>query len=150
MTQKGDDSVIKVIFICYGNVCRSPMAEMMCNLYGKGKVVAESAGVHPFLPSIPALPSIIEVDQQTIDVMREIGIDISRHKPRHISSVNLSSFDILINMSPFSAKELLGFSRTLKGKIIKWNVVDPRGGSLRIYRGVRSDLEKKVLKMIEA
>ena len=142
MIEKKDDSAIKVIFICYGNACRSAMAEMICNAYGKGEVVSESAGVHPALP-------YIEVDQPTIIAMREIGIDISCHKPKHIRSLDLSFFDVLINMSPLPSKDLLKHSRTFKGIIIEWAVIDPRGRSPMIYRKVRDDLKKKVLDLIK-
>ena len=142
MIQKGMNSAVKIIFICYGNACRSPMAEMMCNSYGKGEVFAESAGVHPALPHI-------EVDEPTIAAMREIGIDISRHKPRHIRSVDLSSFDLLVNMSPLTIRDFLRDYQRFRGKIIEWNVVDPRGRSQRTYREARDDLREKVLSLIK-
>ncbi len=142
MLQRDINPAVRVIFVCYGNACRSPMAEMLCNSYGNGEIIAESAGVHPLLP-------YIDVNEPTIAVMKEIGIDISRHQPRHIRSVNLSPFGLLINMSPLAPRDFLRDSRSFNGKIIEWDVVDPRGGPPRVYREVRDDLKEKVLDLIK-
>ena len=142
MVQKSTDSVIKVIFVCYGNACRSPMAEIICNSFGKKKIIAESAEVCPALPHI-------DVDKPTIAVMEEISLDISKHKPRHIHSVDLSPFDILINMSPVAAQDLFENYQPFSGKIIEWDVTDPRGRSPIIYRKVRDDLRGRVSALIK-
>lgn len=132
----------KVLFVCLGNACRSPMAEKLCNLYGKGKVIADSAGVHP------ALPNVL-VDLETIEVMKEVGIDISSYEPKHIDCVDISSFDVVVNMSPFPASEILRlYSPNFKGKVIEWKITDPRGRPKEIYRSVRDCLKEKVLELI--
>jgi arsenate reductase len=61
----------KALFICVHNSARSQMAEAFANKYGKGKVFAESAGLEPGV-----------LNPLVVDVMKEIGIDISGNKTK--------------------------------------------------------------------
>lgn len=119
------------------------MAEKICNAYGEGRVVADSAGVHE------ALPNIL-LDQATIDVMKEIGIDIALHTPKHIATVDSTRFDVFVNMSPLPTAVIQCFiCPNFKGRIIEWAVTDPRGQSKDTYESVRDDLKDKVLELIQ-
>lgn len=60
--------MIKVLFVCVHNSARSQMAEAFLNQLGKGRFVAESAGLEP----APLNPIVVKV-------MEEIGYDISKN-----------------------------------------------------------------------
>lgn len=62
-----------VLILCTGNSCRSQMAEGVLRHYGSDKFEVLSAGTKPSI-----------VNKNAIKVMREIGIDISRHRSKHI------------------------------------------------------------------
>ena len=134
---------IVVLFVCLGNACRSPMAEKICNAYGEGKIVADSAGVHE------ALPNIL-LDQATIDVMRDIGIDITTHKPKHIVTVDSARFDVMVNMAPLPTQGVVtSYLPNFEGRMLEWTVTDPRGQSRNVYESVRDDLKEKVFGLIQ-
>lgn len=63
----------KVLFVCIHNSARSQMAEAFLNLLGKDRFQAESAGLEPGT-----------LNPLVVEVMREIGIDISRKQPRGV------------------------------------------------------------------
>ena len=74
-----------ILMVCTGNICRSPMAEgllrnRLTEKYA-GKVAVSSAGTHA-LHGNPAQPHAVEV-------MREYGVDISRHRARLLASADL-------------------------------------------------------------
>ncbi len=132
----------KVLFVCYGNICRSAMAEALCNFYGRGEIVAESAGTFILLPHFP-------MDKKTIKVMREIGLDVSGHRPRHIKTVDIPLFDILVNMSAAPDAILLRDHPSFTGQIIRWDVANPYSKTIGVYRKVRDEIQEKTLDFIQ-
>ena len=73
-----------ILFVCYGNVCRSPMAEGLTKKLLGDRVQVESAGFDPVFDH--AADNAVKVMQDLFDV------DISSHKPRHLLSVYRSDF----------------------------------------------------------
>lgn len=63
----------KALVICVHNSARSQMAEAFINIYGQGKVMAESAGLEPG-----------EINPHVIKVMKEIDVDISQNKTNNV------------------------------------------------------------------
>ncbi len=63
----------RVLILCTGNSCRSQMAEGILRHYGADRFEVESAGSEPS-----------QVNPTAIEVMKEIGIDISRHRSKHV------------------------------------------------------------------
>ncbi len=127
-----------VLFICLGNACRSAMAEkIVTDRYSN--VQADSAGTHEALPNIG-------MDQCTIDVMQEIDIDIAGHKPKHLTKVT-GTFDVIVNMSPHSNEDVKTYADAFEvfgREWIRWEVEDPRGKDIEVYRTVRDILEAKI------
>lgn len=121
-----------LLFICIGNVCRSPMAEGFAKCYGSDVVNAESFGVAP-VPSVPPLG---------IAVMAEKGIDISRHRSRMYMASNGAAADIVVNMSGY---RLQGAQPR---NLIEWKIDDPYGKSIKEFRATRDVLEQKVMQLI--
>ena len=63
----------RVLILCTGNSCRSQMAEGILRHYGSDQFEVESAGSEPS-----------KVNETAIKVMKEIGIDISKHRSKHV------------------------------------------------------------------
>ena len=127
----------RVLFVCIGNSCRSPMAEGFANYYGGHLLQASSAGSHP--------AGIIQ--PQTIQVMQECGIDISRQTSKGFRDVKLEWMDWVIVLEVSLAGSVPLPSR--RTRQLNWFVADPIGRSMDVYRAVRDEIQAKVLDLIE-
>jgi protein-tyrosine phosphatase len=93
-----------ILFVCAANICRSPMAEwLLKDLLNKdgesGKtIMVRSAGIHNTHGS--------DASDQALHVMRERGIDMSRHRARQISWDTVKWADLILCMSEDQLKDL--------------------------------------------
>lgn len=127
----------KILFICVGNTCRSQMAEGFARAYSDGKIKVRSAGTAAYG----------EVVRPTIEVMREKGIDISRHTSEQLTSDQLEWADVIVSMADYTAEELCPDS--FQGIKIDWHIHDPYGGSMDAYRISRDEIEYRVKLLID-
>ena len=79
--------MLKVLFLCTENACRSQMAEGLINHDLAGQVQAWSAGVRPS-----------RVNPRAIQVMAEIGIDIRHHRSKSVDDLAGEQFDLVITV----------------------------------------------------
>lgn len=77
----------KVLILCTGNSCRSQMAEGILRHYGSDKFEVFSAGTKPS-----------KVNETAIIVMKEIGIDISGHRSKHVDEFTGQKIDYVISV----------------------------------------------------
>src|SRR6516165_3691371 len=101
---------LKILFVCIGNACRSPMAEGFARHYGGDTIESHSAGIHPYG----------EICDETIKVMKERGIDISAQRSKGISEYVLRDFDLIISMAPLPLQDRNGPI----GEVY-WDISDP-------------------------
>ncbi|MEE4252782.1 MAG: arsenate reductase ArsC [Desulfuromusa sp.] len=80
-------STKRVLFLCTGNSCRSQMADGLINHDFSGEIIAFSAGTEPH-----------GLNPKAVEVMDEIGIDISANSSDHISQYDGQSFDYVITL----------------------------------------------------
>lgn len=108
------------------------MAEGFARHLGAGAVEPSSAGVFP--------APIIQ--PETFQVMAECGMPLEEELvPRNILFLDGGRVDLLVNMSGQPAVRLL---RNFQGRALDWEVPDPIGKSLPIYRAVRDEIEQRV------
>jgi len=131
------DRKTRIVFICIGNMCRSPMAEGFAAHLGGDLVEVYSAGTNP----------TGVVSEDSIYMMDEIDIDISHQRSSSLRSVPLDDVDIAVSMAPDSAASLMppGF----KGRTIDWDVDDPISSSLNTFRRVRDEIEVLVRGLLD-
>jgi len=122
----------RVLFVCIGNACRSPMAEGFANQYGSDVLSAASAGLAP-LQKIPI---------ETVTAMDEINVDVSRHVPRRYDPFEAVDCDLVINMAGYRLPGPPG------KEVVEWHVKDPFQASAAEYRLVRDELEQRVMRLI--
>jgi len=129
-----------VLFCCTQNALRSPMAEaMMKHLHGR-RVFVDSVGVRTG-----------PLDDFAVAVMDEIGIDITRHKPKSFDDLEDDSFDLIISLSPEAQHKAVDMTRALAAEVEFWNTFDPsvvegsREARLEAYRQVRDQLMHRLL-----
>jgi len=125
----------KVLFVCVENAGRSQMAEAFANHYGKGKLVASSAGV--MLAD--------KVNPKVVEVMKEKGIDISINKPKLLTAKMAEDADIIITMG-CSAEKFC--PAPLLRNVIDWGLEDPKDKPIEKVRQIRDEIEKRVSKLI--
>ena len=131
------DRKTKVLFICIGNMCRSPMAEGFARAMGDDVVETYSAGIHP----------TGVVSEDAIFMMEDNGIDISRQRSNGLVEVPLDEIDIAACMTGIPGSAYL--PKDFGGKIIDWDIDDPIGRSLSTFRRVRDEIEEKVKDLLE-
>ena len=121
----------KVLFLCVGNACRSQMAEAIARHLAVDVIEASSAGLAPFG----------DIRGTTIAVLAERGFSAEGQSSKPLSLEELSAADLVINMtgrggeSTFSAPTLV---------FEDWDVGDPYGLDLAVYRGIRDQIETRV------
>ncbi|MDB2476393.1 low molecular weight phosphatase family protein, partial [Paracoccaceae bacterium] len=106
-----------VLFCCDHNAVRSPMAEgIMKKFYGTGTYV-QSVGV---------------INDLEIATCEEIGVELSRHRSRSFDEMeqwgdDLSSFDLIVALSPASQRRALELTRFFHLTVEYWPILDPTG-----------------------
>lgn len=129
-----------VLFACTMNAIRSPMAEALLRHFHGKRIWVESVGVHKGEP-----------DPMAIAVMDEIGIDLSRHRPRSFDEMEDHFFDLVISLSPEAQHHAVEMTRTMSCEVEFWHTLDPsmvegsRDQRLEVYRQVRDQLERQIL-----
>lgn len=129
-----------VLFACTMNAIRSPMAEALLRHFHGKRIWVESVGVHKGDP-----------DPMAVAVMEEIGIDITKHRPRSFDEMEDNFFDLVISLSPEAQHHAVEMTRSMACEVEFWNTLDPsvfegsREQRLEIYRQVRDQLERHIL-----
>jgi protein-tyrosine phosphatase len=129
-----------VLFCCTMNEIRSPMAEGIMKRFHGSRVFVDSAGVH-----------LGKLDPFMVEVMGEIGVDMSRHKPKTFDNLEDASFDMIIALSPHAQHKAVDLTRYINCEARLWNIFDPslvegtRDAKLQAYRDVRDQLQHKIL-----
>ncbi|MCR9127639.1 MAG: low molecular weight phosphatase family protein [Rhodobacteraceae bacterium] len=130
-----------VLFCCDHNAVRSPMAEgIMKKFYGTGTYV-QSVGVK----------NDMEIDGFSIAVCQEMNVELSRHRSRSFDEMedwgdDLSSFDLVIALSPASQRRALELTRYFHLEVEYWPILDPTGlgetreAKLASYRQARDQI----------
>ena len=125
----------KLLFVCVENAGRSQMAEAFAKHYSKGKIEAMSAGTMPSK----------EVNPVVIRVMQEKGIDISKNKPKSLSTKMVQEADVVVVMG-CDAQDFC--PAPLLKKVVNWELEDPKGKPIEIVRQIRDEIERRVKKML--
>ncbi|MEO5359885.1 MAG: arsenate reductase ArsC [Nitrospirota bacterium] len=135
----------KVLFVCIHNSARSQMAEALLRRLGGGRYEAESAGLEPGV-----------LNPLVVEVLQEIGIDISAKKTQGVESCINSGikYDYVITVCDgASAQRCPVFPGG--GKRLHWGFDDPSGFTgtheerLAKTRQVRDDIQRTIEKWLQ-
>lgn len=119
----------EVLFVCVQNAGRSQMAMAFMNELSEGKVVVRSAG------SMPAS----EVSAKAVEVMKEIGIELTEAFPKPLTDDVVRASDVVITMGCGDACPLYPGKRYLD-----WDLDDPADLELDQVRRVRDEIKARV------
>jgi len=123
------------LFACVHNAGRSQMAAAFFNLYGNpAECFAISAGTQPAL----------RVHPEVIDVMREVGIDLTCAKPQKLTDELAHGASVLVTMGCGEACPFVPGLRTLD-----WALPDPKGQALDSVRAIRDEIHERVKSLLQ-
>lgn len=131
---------MKLLFVCTGNTCRSPMAAALMNKIAVDNdmdIVAESAGIFAKADE--------KASSNAIKAMNDYGIDISSHKATPLTEKLINDADIVLTMTEGHKSMILGFAPDKIHTICEYagydgDINDPFGGNLNQYKNIADDI----------
>jgi len=125
----------RILFLCTGNSARSQMAEAMLLLIAGDHFNAESAGTHPS-----------GLNPMTVEVMKELGVDVRQHRSKHVAEFLGQPFDYVITVCD-RAKETCPVFPGARA-VRHWSLDDPAKASqvtrLDAFRRVRDEIAERL------
>jgi len=126
----------KVLFVCIGNSCRSQMAEAWARHLASDVIAPSSAGLAP----------LGVVAQPTRAVLAERGVSTDGQYSKSLPEADADAAELIVNMSSHPIANLFLGS---KARIEDWDVADPYGEDLELYRQIRDAIEARVRGLAE-
>lgn len=147
---------MNILIVCTGNTCRSPMAEVILKkaIKESGKNIEEycisSAGI--------STANGMDASKNSIEALKELGIDLSNHKSRVINKNLIDKSDIILTMTKYHKEILVQAVPKCKEKVYTFkgfanqdesDISDPFGGSLDTYRDTMKEIIYSVNKIVK-
>lgn len=131
-----------VLFACNFNRVRSPMAEGLMKLMFGVRVYVDSCGLRR--DEEPG------ADPFAVAVMDELGVDLSRHRPKSFDELEYDNFDVIVSLTPEAQHRAVELARTRALDLEYWPTADPtlalgqRETVLDAYRATRDGLAARI------
>ena len=126
-----------VLFVCVENAGRSQMAEAFFRKFAENKFNVISAGTTPS----PKLNPVV------IEVMKEIGIDMTKQSPKTLSDSMISNSFKTVNMGCMDKESCPSL---FVNDVDDWNIEDPKGKSIEDVRKIRDQIKNDVLNLLNS
>jgi arsenate reductase (thioredoxin) len=120
----------KVPFICWGNSCRSIMAEALARHFFGEVLEAVSAGLQP----------LGFITRETLEVLAEIGVATAGLRSKGLEEIDLEGCALLVNLSDHRLDVRIPFP--LRERLVERPVADPYGGDLVVYRQTQDAIRR--------
>ena len=124
-----------VLFVCVENAGRSQMAESFFKRFTKDRFNVISAGT---VPSKNLNPIVVQV-------MKEIGIDMTSQSPKTISNSMIDNSFKTVNMGCMDKESCPAL---FVKDVIEWNIQDPKEKTIEQVREIRDQIKSEVLNLI--
>ena len=141
----------RVLFVCTGNTCRSPMAEGIARAWAKNRapdgltIEVGSAGI--------AAGDGYPAAEQGIETLHERGSDLSTHQSRMLTLEMIDQADVIFTMTPSHAQAVMQIAPGAVHKVFPIDplhpIGDPIGQPIGVYREVADQLESLVAKRLQ-
>ena len=126
-----------ILFVCVENAGRSQMAEAFFKKYAGDKFDAVSAGTSPSFKLNPLV----------IQVMKEIGIDMTAQFPKELSDSMITNSSKTVNMGCMDKESCPAL---FVHDVLDWNISDPKEKSIEQVRIIRDQIKHKILILIDS
>ena len=126
-----------VLFVCVENAGRSQMAESFFKKFTKDRFNVISAGT---VPSKNLNPIVVQV-------MKEIGIDMTSQSPKTISNSMIDNSFKTVNMGCMDKESCPAL---FVKDVIEWNIQDPKEKTIEQVRKIRDQIKSEVLNLIKS
>jgi len=126
-----------ILFVCVENAGRSQMAEAFFKKYAGDKFDAVSAGTSPSFKLNPLV----------IQVMKEIGIDMTTQFPKELSDSMITNSSKTVNMGCMDNESCPAL---FVHDVLDWNISDPKEKSIEQVRIIRDQIKNKILTLIDS
>lgn len=148
-----DPSDRRILFVCTGNVCRSPMAEyLLRDQAPDGAAWAiGSAGV--------ATEDGMPASGNAVAAMRELRIDIGGHRSRRLSAELVDEAYIILAMTRTHKEAIIGTFPVAADKVYllryfgapggDFDIADPIGGPIDVYRATRDEIGRALPHLVK-
>lgn len=132
----------RLLFVCYGNICRSPMAEAIARQRLGPAAEVASAGIGA--TGGPAT-------EEAVLVMKLVyKIDISSHIARPVGTYDLRSFDAIIAMDPSIYHHLRDIWGVPESILYGWDIEDPLGSDYQTFKETARKIELRLTQFLTA
>jgi len=125
----------RVLFVCVGNTCRSQMAEALARHLAADVIEPSSAGISPF-------GRIVDTTRRVL-LERRVSVDAQYSKG--LRDVAPATADLVVNMTGIPGAALFP-----RARVVDWDVEDPYGEELAVYRRIRDEIEERVADLAES
>jgi protein-tyrosine-phosphatase len=124
-----------ILFVCVQNAGRSQMAEAFFRKYAPEDYEPLSAGTR----------QASEVHPIAIQAMKEVGIDISKQRPKDITEDMMRNTSKIVNMGCMDKDWC---PTVFVPNLVDWGIEDPKGKSIEKVREIRDEIEDRVKELI--
>jgi len=124
----------RVLFVCLHNAGRSQMSAALLDAQAQGTHSSLSAGTAPGE----------RVHPEVVDVMREIGIDLSSRRPQLLTQELAEQADVVVTMGCGDVCPYIPGKR-----FIDWELPDPKGRPIAQVRAIRDDIAGRVRDLVD-
>ena len=110
--------MIKIMFVCLGNICRSPMAEFVLKELVRRKNLEEKFVIESSATSLEEIGN--DVHYGTVRKLNSVGIPVEHRKARKLTKEDYDKFDYIIGMEESNIKNIIKIiGEDKKGKVFK-------------------------------